>query len=249
MHFSSSRSSTLCRGSARCSRPTPWASTVIAIASSRSRSRAAAALRRMRERRAPSPRLALSSTVGLLGGRRRCCGPRSRSRSAPRGGGGGKQLGVSRARGRAGVLPRALAATGLVGIAGLHIAAAGDEWGDTRGALVAVHRPRWVPLARGPARVRPRPLGLGSRLIGGRGGDRGLRPRPGRPGSPRPPTTWATWPTHWARRARRRSRADRAHRERPQRATAAAARFRPSGVNQEYSRVGRVARISISALR
>jgi len=56
---------------------------------------------------------------------------------------------------RARVLPRVLAATGLVAVAGLHIAAAGDEWGDTRGifwlfmALAAVSLSLAVRLAFG----------------------------------------------------------------------------------------------------
>jgi hypothetical protein len=109
------------------------ASTILAVALFSSRWRVAAALGALVSASALAG-LAWSSTIGLFGWQEVVLRPSVKiaigselvafATLAP--------LALS-APVRSRVLPRALAGAGLVAIAGLHLAAAGDEWGDTRG--------------------------------------------------------------------------------------------------------------------
>ncbi len=108
-------------------------STTIAIALFGSHWRVAAALGALVSASALAG-LALSSTVGLFGWQETLLRPSVEIAI------GSELVAFAtlaplafRAPASAWVVPRALAATGLVAVAVLHIAAAGDEWGDTRG--------------------------------------------------------------------------------------------------------------------
>jgi len=131
------------------------ASTAIAIALFGSHWRVAAALGALVSASALAG-LALSSTVGLFGWQETLLRPSVQIAI------GSELVAFATlaplalpAPARARVLPRVLAGTGLVAVAGLHIAAAGDEWGDTRGifwlfmALAAVSLSLAVRLAFG----------------------------------------------------------------------------------------------------
>jgi len=109
------------------------ASTVIALALLGSHWRVAAALGALVSAGALAG-LALSSTVGLFGWQETLLRPSVQIAI------GSELVAFAalaplalRAPASALVVPRALAAAGLVAVAVLHVAAAGDEWGDTRG--------------------------------------------------------------------------------------------------------------------